>query len=174
EGPKNVAQTAEIADGWLPLFYTPRSAGLYRGWLDEGFARPGARRTRADFEIAATCQLQLVANAAEKEAVLAAMKPSVALYMGGMGAREANFHNQVFARMGYAELAARVQELYLAGERDRAAALIPDALVDDLHIVGTAAEVRDKVAQWEDSGVTTLLLSLGSPAEVRQVAGLLA
>ena len=174
EGPKNVAQTAEIADGWLPLFYTPRSADLYRGWLDEGFARPGARRTRADFEIAATCQLQLVANTAEKEAVLAAMKPSVALYMGGMGAREANFHNQVFARMGYAELAARVQELYLAGEKDRAAALIPDELVDDLHIVGTAAEVRDKVAQWEDSGVTTLLLSLGSPAEVRQVAGLLA
>ncbi|MCW2693567.1 MAG: luciferase family protein, partial [Mycobacterium sp.] len=174
EGPKNVAQTAEIADGWLPLFYTPRSAGLYRGWLDEGFARPGARRTRADFEIAATCQLQLVANAAEKEAVLAAMKPSVALYMGGMGAREAHFHNQVFARMGYAELEARVQELYLAGERDRAAALIPDALVDDLHIVGTAAEVRDRVAQWGGSGVTTLLLRLGSPAEVRQVAELLA
>jgi alkanesulfonate monooxygenase SsuD/methylene tetrahydromethanopterin reductase-like flavin-dependent oxidoreductase (luciferase family) len=115
-----------------------------------------------------------VANAAEKEAVLAAMKPSVALYMGGMGAREANFHNQVFARMGYAELAARVQELYLAGEKDRAAALIPDELVDDMHIIGTATEVREKVAQWEDSGVTTLLLSLRSPGEVRVVAELLA
>jgi F420-dependent oxidoreductase-like protein len=174
EGPKNVAQTAEIADGWLPLFYTPRSAGLYREWLDEGFARPGARRTRADFEIAATCHLQIVRDAAEKQAVVDGLKPFVALYMGGMGAKEANFHNQVFQRLGYADLAARVQERYLAGERDRAAALIPDELVDDLHIVGTAAEVRDKVAQWEDSGVTTLLLSLGSPAEVRQVAGLLA
>jgi F420-dependent oxidoreductase-like protein len=174
EGPKNVAQTAEIADGWLPLFYTPRSAGLYREWLDEGFARPGARRTRADFEIAATCHLQIVGDAAEKQAVVDGLKPFVALYMGGMGAKEANFHNQVFQRLGYADLAARVQELYLAGDRDRAAALIPDELVDDLHIVGTAAEVRDTVAQWEDSGVTTLLLSLGSPAEVRQVAGLLA
>jgi F420-dependent oxidoreductase-like protein len=174
EGPRNVAQTAEIADGWLPLFYTPRSAALYREWLDEGFARPGARRTRADFEIAATCHLQVVADAAEKQAVVDGLKPSVALYMGGMGAQEANFHNQVFHRMGYADLAAEVQQRYLAGEKDRAAALIPDELVDDLHIVGTAAEVKDKVAQWEDSGVTTLLLSLGSPAEVRQVAELLA
>jgi F420-dependent oxidoreductase-like protein len=173
EGPRNVAQTAEIADGWIPLFYTPASAAMYRPWLDEGFARPGARRSRADFEIAASCHLQVVRDRAEKQRVVEAMKPVVALYMGGMGAKEANFHNQVFQRMGHQELAAEVQRLYLDGEKERAAALVPDELVDDMHIIGTAGEVREKVAQWEETGVTTLLLSLGSPEEVRTVARLL-
>jgi F420-dependent oxidoreductase-like protein len=174
EGPKNVAQTAEIADGWIPIFYTPKSAGMYRPWLDEGFARPGARRTRADFEIAATCHLQVVGSAEEKAAVLDAMRPFVSLYMGGMGAKEANFHNQVFVRMGYEDLATEVQKLYLSGEKDRATALIPDELVDDMHIIGTAGEVKEKVAQWEETGVTTLLLSCRSADEVRSVAELVA
>ncbi len=174
EGPKNVAQTAEIADGWIPIFYTPRSAGMYQPWLDEGFARPGARRTRADFEISATCHLQVVDNAEQKQMVVDAMKPFVSLYMGGMGAKEQNFHNQVFTRMGYGELAAQVQELYLSGEKDKATGLIPDELVDDMHIIGTASEVRERVAQWEETGVTTLLLSCRSAAEVRQVAEVLA
>jgi F420-dependent oxidoreductase-like protein len=167
EGPKNVAQTAEIADGWIPLFYSPASAGMYQPWLDEGFARPGARRTRADFEIAASCHLEITDDA---PAVIAGLKPSIALYMGGMGAKEQNFHNAVFVRMGYEALAARVQELYLEGRKDEAVALIPDELVDQLHIVGDAAKVRDRVAAWEESGVTTLLLSLRSADEVRLVA----
>src|SRR6476620_9931281 len=174
EGPKNVAQTAEIADGWIPIFYTPRSAGMYQPWLDEGFARPGARRTGADFEIAATCHLQVVADATEKQAVIDGMKGMVSLYMGGMGAAEANFHNQVFVRMGYEDLAAEVQKLYLSGEKGKATALIPDELVDDMHIIGTAGEVTERVAQWEETGVTTLLLSLRSPDEVRTIAELLA
>ena len=176
EGPKNVAQTAEIADGWIPIFYTPKSAGMYQPWLDEGFARPGARRTRADFEIAATCHLQVVRDAAEKQQVIEAMKPVVSLYMGGMGAKEQNFHKQVFERMGYADVADKVQELYLSGRPDgkaEATRLVPDELVDDMHIIGTASEVKDRVAQWEETGVTTLLLSCRSPEEVRQVAGLL-
>jgi len=144
---------------------------MYRPWLDEGFARPGARRTRADFEIAATCHLQVTDD---KAGVVAAMKPFVALYMGGMGAKEQNFHKRVFERMGYADLADRVQELYLSGSKDEATALIPDALVDDMHIIGDAAEVRDKVAQWEETGVTTLLLSCRTPEEVRSVAEVLA
>ncbi len=174
EGPKNVAQTAEIADGWIPIFYTPRSAGMYQPWLDEGFARPGARRTRADFEIAATCHLQIVADAAEKQAVIDSVKGIVALYMGGMGAKDANFHNQVFVRMGYEELAAEVQSLYLEGQKDKAAALIPDDLVDDMHIIGEANEVKEKVAVWEETGVTTLMLSFHSADGIRQVAELLA
>ncbi len=174
EGPKNVAQTAEIADGWIPIFYTPRSAAMYAPWLDEGFARPGARRTRADFEIAASCHLQVVDGAEAKQQVIDAIKPTVSLYMGGMGAAEANFHNQVFVRMGYETLAAEVQELYLNGQKDRATALIPDDLVDDMHIIGTAGEVREKVAAWEETGVTTLLLSLRSADELRAIAELLA
>ena len=162
EGPKNVAQTAEIADGWIPIFYTPKSAGMYQPWLDEGFAREGARRTRADFEIAATCHLEITSDdKQEKARVIEAMKPYVSLYMGGMGAKEQNFHKQVFERMGYADLADEVQKLYLSGEKDRATALIPDELVDDMHIIGSESEVKERVAQWEETGVTTLLLSLG-------------
>jgi F420-dependent oxidoreductase-like protein len=174
EGPKNVAQTAEIADGWIPIFYTPKSAAMYGPWLDEGFARPGARRTRADFEIAATCHLQIVKDADEKKAVIDGMKPIVALYMGGMGAKDQNFHKQVFERMGYEAITGRVQELFLAGDREAATALIPDELVDDMHIIGTEAEVRDTVQAWEGTGVTTLMLSAHSADEVRRIAELLA
>ncbi len=170
EGPKNVAQTAEIADGWIPIFYTPKSADMYQPWLAEGFARPGARRTSADFEIAATCHLQITSGPEETQAVLDFLKPVVALYMGGMGAKEQNFHKNVFDRMGYADLTDEVQELYLSGNKDTAAALIPDELVADMHIVGTAREVKEKVALWEETGVTTLLLSLQSADEVRRVA----
>jgi F420-dependent oxidoreductase-like protein len=174
EGPKNVAQTAEIADGWLPIFYSPKSAGMYQPWLDEGFARPGARRSRADFEIAATCHLQIVDSAEEKQAAVDAMKPYAALYMGGMGAKDQNFHKQVFERMGYEKVAQEVQDLYLAGEKDKATALIPDELVDDLHIIGTESEVRERVAEWAETGVTMLVLSLRTPADIRRVADVLA
>jgi len=167
EGPKNVAQTAEIADGWIPIFYTPDTAGMYQPWLDEGFARPGARRTRETFEIAATCHVQITDD---PQPVIDFLKPVTALYMGGMGAKEQNFHKNVFERMGYAEITDQVQELFLAGKRDEATALIPDKLVDDMHIIGDAARVKDKVAQWEESGVTTLLVSAQSPDEVRQLA----
>ncbi|ROR90609.1 LLM class F420-dependent oxidoreductase [Nocardioides aurantiacus] len=171
EGPRNVALAAEIADGWLPLFFSPASADLYRPWLAEGFARPGARRTAATFEIAATCHLEVTDDPGP---VYAALKPSVALYMGGMGAKGQNFHHEVFVRMGHADLARDVQELYLEGRKDEAAALVPDELVDQLHIVGDAAKVRERVAEWEAAGVTMLLLSLTSPDEVRRVAETLA
>ncbi len=167
EGPKNVAQTAEIADGWIPIFYTPDTAGMYQPWLEEGFARPGARRTRETFEIAATCHLEITDD---PQAVLDMLKPVTALYMGGMGAKEQNFHKNVFERMGYADITDQVQELFLAGKRAEATALIPDKLVDDMHIVGDAARVKDKIQAWEESGVTTLLLSCRSPEEVRRVA----
>jgi len=94
--------------------------------------------------------------------------------MGGMGAKEQNFHKNVFERMGYAEITDRVQELFLAGKREEATALIPDELADEMHIVGDASYVKERVAAWEETGVTTLLLSLPSADEVRQVAELLA
>ena len=170
EGPKNVAQTAEIADGWLPIFYSPKAAQMYRPWLDEGFARAGARRTRDTFDIAATCHLQVTAGPEETAGVVAGMKPFAALYMGGMGAKDMNFHKQVFERMGYADVAQEVQDLYLEGRKDEAAAAVPDELVDDIHIIGEAGKVRERVAAWEEAGVTTLLLSCRTPEEVRQVA----
>ena len=173
EGPKNVALTAEIADGWIPIFYTPGSAAMYQPWLDEGFARAGARRTRADFEIAATCHVQITTSDAERAAVVEGMKAVVSLYMGGMGAKDANFHKQVFERMGHQELSDEVQGLYLAGRRDQATALIPDELVHDMHIIGEAGYVRERAAEWESTGVTTLLLSCRTADEVRTIAEVL-
>jgi alkanesulfonate monooxygenase SsuD/methylene tetrahydromethanopterin reductase-like flavin-dependent oxidoreductase (luciferase family) len=143
---------------------------MYQPWLDEGFARPGARRTRADFEIAATCHLQVTASEEERRAVIDGLKPSIALYMGGMGAKEQNFHKNVFDRMGYDTISDQVQELFLAGKREQAVALIPDELAEDMHIVGDAGYVKERVAAWAETGVTTLLLSLRSPDEVRLVA----
>ena len=170
EGPKNVALAAEIADGWLPLYFTPRMADTYQGWLDEGFARPGARRTRETFEIGATCELHVTDRPEEKAAVHAALRPRVALYMGGMGAREQNFHKAVFERMGYRDVAHRIQELFLEGRKEEAAAFVPDELLEEIAIVGTPDEVRAQVGRWEDAGVTMLILALRTPDEVRRVA----
>ena len=109
EGPKNVALAAEICDGWLPIFYTPRMADTYNEWLDEGFARPGARRSREDFEICATANIVITDD---RSAAFAAMKPYLALYMGGMGAEDTNFHADVYRRMGYAEVVDDVTKLF--------------------------------------------------------------
>src|SRR3546814_13520022 len=120
---------------------------MYQPWLDEGFARPGARRTRADFEITATCHLQLTEDdGPARQAVLDRLKPTVALYMGGMGAKEANFHRQVFERMGYERITDEVQKLLLAGDRERATDLLPDELVDDLPLVCPADAVKTSCA----------------------------
>ena len=173
EGPRNVALAAEIADGWLPIYFSPKVADMYNGWLDEGFARPGARRTRETFEVAATCQVHVVDSEEEKRGVRDFFRPVFALYMGGMGAKEQNFHKSVFERMGYADLAAEVQDHYLAGRKDEAAALIPDELIDEVTIIGTPDEVRAGVERWEAAGVTMLLLTLRTPDEVRRVAEVL-
>jgi F420-dependent oxidoreductase-like protein len=167
EGPKNVALAAEIADGWLPIYFSPRVADMYHGWLDEGFAKPGARRTKETFEIAATTQLIITDD---KGATYDAMRPWIALYMGGMGAKEQNFHKTVFERMGYEDVAAQIQEHYLAGRKDEAAALVPDELIAEITIIGNAEEVQEDVKRWEAAGVTMLVLSLTSPDEVRRVA----
>jgi F420-dependent oxidoreductase-like protein len=167
EGPKNVALTAEIADGWLPIYYAPRVAGMYRAWLAEGFARRGARRTAATFEIATNCQVVVTD---EVEATLATMKPMLGFYIGGMGAKDMNFHKDVFARMGYEKEAEVIQDLFFEGKRDEAIAAVPDQAVADISLVGPTARIRDNLAQWEEAGVTTLVVGAGSLAELRQVA----
>ncbi len=109
----------------------------------------------------------------EKQGIYEFFRPVFALYMGGMGAKDQNFHKAVFERMGYADLAAEVQELYLAGKKDEAAALIPDELIDEVTIIGTPDEVRAGVKRWEEAGVTMLLLTLRTPDEVRRIAEVL-
>ena len=169
EGPKNIAMTAEIADGWLPIFYSPRLAPMYNEWLDEGFARPGARRSRADFEICATAQVVVTDD---RPAVLAAIKPHLALYMGGMGAEDTNFHADVYRRMGYAEVVDDVTRLFRSGRKDEAATVIPDELVDDAAIVGNIDHARAEVARWAAAGVTTVVVKARSPEHIRTIASL--
>ena len=168
EGPKNVALSAEICDGWLPLFYAPQQDGWYRRCLDEGFARPGARRSIADFEVACTATVIIdpdVESAADK------IRPMLALYMGGMGARGQNFHFDVFARMGYEDVAVKVQDLYLAGQKNEAVAAVPTSLVEQVALIGSKEKIADDLAMWEESCVTTLLLS-GPPALLRAMSEL--
>ncbi|SUA75873.1 Phthiodiolone/phenolphthiodiolone dimycocerosates ketoreductase [Nocardia otitidiscaviarum] len=157
EGPKNVALTAEIADGWLAIYYTPRLADMYNSWLDEGFARAGARRSRADFEIAATAQVILTDD---PKAELDRMRPVMALYIGGMGAEELNFHAEVYRRMGYGEQVEEITRLFRSGRKDEAAAAVPDELMLDTMIVGNEAQVREQLKVWEDAGVTMLLVGV--------------
>ncbi|MBA0125750.1 LLM class F420-dependent oxidoreductase [Haloechinothrix sp. YIM 98757] len=155
EGPKNVALSAEIADGWLPMFFSPRSNKFYRDALAEGFARPGARRGWEDFEVPASVPL-IVDDDVERCADL--IRPSLALYIGGMGAKQMNFHRDVFARLGYEETATKVQELYLAGHKNDAAAAIPTKLVEDIALIGPPAKIRDELQAWRETVVTSLLL----------------
>ncbi|RAU98474.1 LLM class F420-dependent oxidoreductase [Mycolicibacter senuensis] len=170
EGPKNVALAAEIADGWLPIFYAPRLADMYNEWLDEGFARPGARRTREDFEICATANIVITDDRA---AAFAAMKPYLALYMGGMGSEDTNFHAEVYRRMGYAEVVDDVTKLFRSGQKDKAGEIIPDELVDDAAIVGDVDYVRKQIAVWEAAGVTMMVVTGRSTEQIQQLASLI-
>jgi F420-dependent oxidoreductase-like protein len=172
EGPKNVALAAEICDGWLPIFYSPRIAGMYNEWLDEGFARPGARRSREDFEICATAQVVVTDD---RPAVMELMKPHLALYMGGMGAEDTNFHADVYRRMGYAEVVDDVTKLFRSGRqdgKDQAAKVIPDELVDDSAIVGDLGYVQEQIKAWEAAGVTMMVVGARSPEQIRDLAAL--
>jgi F420-dependent oxidoreductase-like protein len=168
EGPKNVALTAEIADGWLALFYSPRADDFYRNALAEGFARPGARRGWDDFEIACTVPV-IIHDDVEEAADF--IRPMLALYFGGMGAREVNFHNAVAARMGYGEEAKRIQDLYLDGKKAEAIAAVPTQLVEDTSLIGPPEKIRDDLERWRESVVTTLLV-VGDTRLLGQIADL--
>jgi F420-dependent oxidoreductase-like protein len=170
EGPKNVALAAEIADGWLPLFFSPKTDGFYRAALAEGFARPGARRTPADFEIAASVPVVIDPDV---EAAADRLRPMLALYIGGMGAQSANFHADAFARMGHEAAVHTVQEHYAAGRRAEAVAAIPTALVEDVALIGPPAKIADERQLWEQTVLTSLLVQ-GDPRQLRQIADLLA
>ena len=168
EGPKNVALSAELCDGWLPLFFAPRHDAFYVNCLNEGFARPAARRTMDNFDIAVSLSVVMDPDV---EAAADKIRPMLALYMGGMGARDTNFHFDVFSRMGYEDVAVKVQELYLAGKKADAIASIPTALCEEVALIGPPEKIRDDLAMWEDSCVTTLLLS-GPPQLLRTMAEL--
>jgi F420-dependent oxidoreductase-like protein len=156
EGPKNVALAAEIADGWLPLFFSPKTDGFYRTALAEGFSRPGARHTGLDdFAVSASMNV-IVDDDVEKAAD--AVRPQLALYIGGMGAKDVNFHNQVFVRMGWEAECAAIQEHYLAGRKADAIAAVPLEMVEDVALVGPKDKIRAELAAWDETVVDTILV----------------
>ena len=161
EGPKNVALAAEICDGWLPLFFSPKENAFYQKCLDEGFAKCDDATKRDRFEIAATL---IIVPGDDIEACADMVRPILALYAGGMGARGTNFHFEVFARMGYEDVALKVQELYLAGKKKEAAASIPLAMVEDVALIGPPDKIRGELPKWRETCLTTFLL--GGPAQL--------
>ncbi len=164
--PKAVEQTAEIADGWLPLFFHPsKSAAAWGDALTAGAARRAPELGPLDVIVTAPFHIGPGADQA-----LAAYRDRIALYVGGMGAVGANFYNDLAVRYGYEDEAARVQELYLAGEKTAAAAALPEDLVRDTALIGTESEVRERIAAFVDAGVTTLMIAPVAPTRAGRIA----
>jgi len=168
EGPKNIALAGELCDGWLAIFYSPHHDDFYREALNEGLSRSGARTTPEKFEVAATVPL-IVTDDVEHAAD--AVRPMYALYFGGMGARGTNFHANVPIRMGYEAEVAKIQELYLGGHKEEAAAAVPTKLIEQLTLIGSKDKIRHDLEAWRESIVTTLLIG-GDPQTLRTAAEL--
>ncbi len=169
-GPKNVALTAEIADGWLPVFYSPDKAGeVFGDQLAAGFARSDDPGKGDRFDIAPSVSAVVTDDL---EAGRNMVKPFMALYIGGMGARGKNFYFDLACRYGYEQAATEIQDLYLSGKKEEAIRRVPDELVDETNLVGPREAIRDRLEAWQESGVTTLLISTMDVATVRTLAEL--
>src|SRR6266487_1944435 len=151
--PRMLALTGEIADGWLGTSFIPEQAGAYLTYLDEGLARAG--RTRAGLDICQGAEISLV-DEADLAGAVAARKSGLAFSLGGMGSATTNFYNDAYSRQGWADVAAEIRRLWVAGRRQDAAASIPDAMVLQTTMMGTEAMVRQRMRAWRDAGITTL------------------
>jgi F420-dependent oxidoreductase-like protein len=160
-GPKNVALAAEIADGWLPIFVDPER-------FDDAFG-PSLAGAPSGFEIAATVSV-LVGD--DVDALRDALRPHVALYVGGMGAKGKNFYNALVRRYGWEDEAEQIQELYLGGKQREAIAAVPDALVDAVALVGPKERIAERLDAWRETPVTTLILGTPQPEALRTLAEL--
>ena len=160
EGPKNVTMTAEIADGWIPLYYSPFRQDVYAEQL------AGAKD---DFEVVALANITVTDDV---EAGLAPVKMMLAFYIGGMGAKGQNFHTELMARMGFEEEAFRIQDLFFEGRRDEAIDLVPDEFADEISLVGPPGRIRERLEAWRDSPVTTVTMYPSSPEQLRAAAEL--
>jgi len=153
--PLSIRTTAELADGWLPIWFSPYRKDMFRPALEEGFKRAGNGKSWKDFDITPGCTVSV---GGDVRACLAQMKPTLALYIGGMGAKQKNFHNEMAVKYGYGDTAARIQELYLSGRKAEATALVPDELCDEMSLCGPEARIRQRYKVWEEAGVTTMLV----------------
>jgi F420-dependent oxidoreductase-like protein len=154
EGPRNIALAAEIADGWLPMWFSPKADAWARDQLAAGFAaRDPALPGAAAFETIGPVYVRIDDDV---EAAADGLRPVIALYIGGMGARGANFHLDVFARLGWEAECERIQDLYLAGRQEEAVAAVPTALVEDVALIGPLAKIREELARWRTTALTTM------------------
>jgi F420-dependent oxidoreductase-like protein len=160
-GPKNVALAAEIADGWLPIFLAPER-------FDDAFG-PSLAAAPPDFEIAATASVFVGEDVA---ALRDALRPHVALYVGGMGAKGRNFYNSLVRRYGWEEEAERIQELYLSGKQREAIAAVPNELVDAVSLIGPKDRIAERLEAWRETPVTTLVLGTTQPEALQTLAEL--
>ena len=160
EGPKNVALAAEIADGWLPLYYSPFRQDVYSASLSNA---------KADFEVT---QGVVVNITDDVDQGLLPVKHMLALYVGGMGAKDRNFHKELIGRMGFEGDAEKIQELYLAGKKQEAAMAVPDALADEISLVGPVDKIRDRLQAWDETPVTSINVSARSTTELETLAQL--
>ena len=157
-GPRNVELAAEIADGWLPIFYSPEREDAFSENLSAGLSR--GNRTPADLDIATSV---MVAAGDDIDACRDQLRPFFALYVGGMGARGRNFYFDLAVRYGFEAEATQIQDLYLDGKRDEAAARVPDALVDEVALVGPLDRIVDRFEAWKSSKVSTVILGTSQP-----------
>jgi F420-dependent oxidoreductase-like protein len=153
-GPKNTALAGEIADGWIPTLFSPAHVAELRSLLEEGAARTG--RSLDGFEIAPTVNASV---SDDREAARNLMRPVLALYIGGMGSRQQNFYNRLVQRYGFEDAARTIQDLYLDGKKEEAAAAIPDELIDTVSLCGPRDVVREQIAAFRDAGVGTLMIT---------------
>ncbi|MGH7043541.1 MAG: LLM class flavin-dependent oxidoreductase, partial [Acetobacteraceae bacterium] len=169
--PAGLRTAGEVADGVLPIFYSPEQPRIVTDPILEGMRRAGRPVSLQGFDVAPYVRTRLGPDVA---ACRDAIRPELALYIGGMGARSKNFYNDVAIRLGYADAAKRIQDLYLDGKKAEAAALVPDALIDEISLVGPAARIRDRLAAWKDAAkdghVGTMVLTGASRDALRVVA----
>ena len=162
KGPKNIAQTVEIADGWLPLYYSP--------FRPEVYAESIAGRSE-EFEITVHTTVRVTGDSDEELAeALFPTKASLGFYIGGMGAKGQNYHTKLMARMGFEEEAYHIQDLFFEGRRDEAIASVPDQFADEISLVGSPERIRDRLAAWEESPVTGINVGARSADELRTIA----
>lgn len=153
-GPRNVTLVGEIADGWLPIFFSPENVSEFRPLLEEGAAKAG--RSLESFDIAPSVNV-LIDD--DLDRARDAMRPVIALYVGGMGSREKNFYNALVRRYGFEDAAQEIQDLYLGGDKEAAAAAIPGELIDRVTLVGPRDGVKERLRVYRDAGVGTLIVS---------------
>jgi F420-dependent oxidoreductase-like protein len=166
-GPKNVSLAAEIADGWLPIFFSPqRYDQVFESHVQAGFERQGQGKNLSDFDIAPMVSVVIDDSL---EACYNALRPMLALYIGGMGARKRNFYAYLAGRYGYEAEAAKIQELYLSGRKGEAMMAVPGELIDEVALVGPKERVKDRLSLWLDSPVTTLNLMMPNSETLRTV-----